>query len=146
LQFGTNGTKHTGHVIIQPGPGLSINNDGTVGTTSGGNELLITIPGSGGSGSGTQSIGKLSAMALPLTIGYSGGRIILNGVEYNVRSGTIHLTPSVTNGTIFVDGTGTVVQSSSWLFPPMTVPLAYYDTSASAVTAVRDARVFLNPV
>ena len=122
------GSQRYGDQTLQQGSGISIVDNGsgtfTFSSTSGDTELLVSI------GTG-------------LSANYTGGRININGTITNISAGSIALTASTSNGTIYATTAG-VTQSSSSVCGANVVPMATYITGASSITSITDSRVFLN--
>ena len=72
-----------------------------------------------------------------LAVNFTGGTARFNGVSTTVAAGSITLGASI-SGFVYVDTTGTVTSGTT--LPINCMPLATFTTSASAVTALADAR------
>lgn len=124
-----NGTQRFNDIILQQGVGISIVDSPagtfTIDTQFGPNEYYVSI------GSG-------------LTANYTGGKANLYGNIVTNINGSLLLTSSTTNGTIFIDESGNVVQSTISTFSPNAIPLAYYTTNLTNITNITDARTFVN--
>jgi hypothetical protein len=124
------GTQRFGDQTLQQGTGISITDNGSGTFTianlgNGSAELVVTIGSS-------------------LTANYTAGRVMINGIVYNISSGSITLTGSVSNGIIYVNTSGVVTQGQGSSFPANTVPIATFVTSISTITSITDARIVLN--
>ena len=130
LQANSTGTQHYGDIILQEGIGTSIIDSGvdtfTIDTLLGPNELSVTYSG------------------YNLGIDYTAGRVIINGIIYNITAGTMNLTGNVTLGGIFVDTTGNVNSNTTAIFANGVVPLATYTSNPSTLTSLTDVRSLLN--
>lgn len=73
-----------------------------------------------------------------LAVNYTGGVARFNGATFVVAAGTITLPGSTTNGQLYVDIDGTVKATAS--LPNGAMPLYVFTTTASAVTALTDAK------
>ena len=122
------GTVVYGDVTLQSGIGLSIvENNGifTFNSNDAADDFLVT------SGPG-------------LNADYTSGRSNINGAIYNILAGSIALTASTSNGTIYIDTNGVISQSTSTSFNPNVIPLATYSTDSLTITSITDSRVFIN--
>ena len=113
-------TNNSGINLTNNSDNLNIN------TTFGGNEFYFTL------GSG-------------LVVNYTAGVCILNSIITSIPAGSIILSNNVLQGTIFIDGSYSVVQSTNSIFENNVIPLAYYNTGVSNVTGITDKRSFINP-
>lgn len=122
------GTARFGDLSLKNGVGATVTDDGfgnfTIDVTGGSNELTPSYPGSG------------------LTIDYTAGKAIFNGVETFIAAGSVVVGSVITNGYVYVD-IDAVVKSAATL-PPNTIPIAIFNSSLSAVTFLEDARVFMS--
>lgn len=124
------GTQRFGNIRLNSGNDLNIvdNADGsyTFNVTSQSEDTLkVTYGGSG------------------LSVSYTAGQVRINGVLYVISGSSLTLTANVASGSIYVDVDG-VVKSNSSTPPSNSAPLATYTTGPSSVTALTDARVFIN--
>jgi hypothetical protein len=129
LKANSGGTNRFGDLVLQQGNGLTIVDNGsgtfTFDTTNAANELVV----SAGAG---------------LNANYTAGRVNINGTITNISASSIALTGSTTNGTIYVDTTGVVAQSTSTSFNPNVIPLAIYTTDVATISSITDRRTFIN--
>ena len=122
------GTQRFGDQTFQQGFGINITDNGsgtfTIANSGNGTAELVVSAGAG------------------LIANYTAGRVMINGTITNIVAGSITLTASISNGTIYVSTAGTVTKGTS--FPANTVPLATYITAISSITSITDSRVLLN--
>ena len=74
-----------------------------------------------------------------LAVNYQAGVVYINGTEYVIAAGSITLGVSITGGFIYVDPITHLVASGASL-PNNAVAMALFNTSATAVTSLNDAR------
>jgi hypothetical protein len=124
------GTLRYGDVSLVNGSGVSVVDDGqgnfTIDTVAGPNEFVL-VNTSG------------------LIVSYTGGHLRFDSDIINVVSGNIILASNITNGRIYVDSSGTVLQTGSNVdAPPYSYVLADFSTNGNMVISLVDRRVFMN--
>ncbi|MBW4462416.1 MAG: hypothetical protein KME47_19575 [Nodosilinea sp. WJT8-NPBG4] len=73
-----------------------------------------------------------------LSVSYTYAAVLLtSGSSVAISAGSLTL-PDNTSGRIYIDDTGAIVQRAT--FPQLCVPLAYFATSAGAITTLSDLR------
>lgn len=115
----------------------------------------ITLAGSGSvtiteSPSGTFTFSTLGAGSdfIPtngggLTLNYTGGKTLVNGVVTVVAAGSILLTNAVASGAVYAQS-GSVTQNATGLFPSGSTPIATFTTAGGAITVLTDVRSMIN--
>lgn len=124
------GTSRSGDINLIAGNDLQIVDNGD-------NSFTLNVLGQ------NEDALKISYPGTGLSVNFVAGQVQINGVLYAIAAGSLLLSGSVANGSIYIDIDGTIKSNAS-VFPPNSVPLATFTTNSSSVTVLTDARTFLH--